>query len=156
MTGEGTHAVTARPLAGVLAVALLLTGCFGDPPPDPRTAPLEVVVESSKAPDQPCLLNRGEVAAGEHEVTVIVEGGSGTVVIRDDAGTAVLEASVPEDLPPEASGGGSAGGEGPPEGAVVGTSGLVQLEEGTYTVECATPAGPVGTVSLQVTPADAG
>src|SRR5687767_10587456 len=99
--GEGTRAVTARPLVCVPVVFLLLAGCFGDAPPDPETAPLEVVVGSSEAPDQPCLLNREEVAAGEHEVTVFAEGGQATVVIRDAAGRPALEARVRQDVPQE-------------------------------------------------------
>jgi hypothetical protein len=50
---------------------LLLTGCFGDSPPDPGSAPLEVVVGSSMKPEEPCLLNRPEVAAGQHEVSLL-------------------------------------------------------------------------------------
>jgi hypothetical protein len=48
-------------------------GFFADPPPGPESAPLEVVVRSSQLPDEPCLLNREEVAAGDHEVTVFDE-----------------------------------------------------------------------------------
>jgi hypothetical protein len=60
-------------LATVAVAALMLSGCFGDPPPDPASAPLEVVVGSSQLPDQPCLLNREEVAAGEHVVQCLAD-----------------------------------------------------------------------------------
>jgi len=57
-----------------------LSGCFGDPPPDPATAPLEVVLDG-------CLLNRDEVAAGPHDVAVV---GDGDLVVQDASGAEVL------------------------------------------------------------------
>ena len=79
------------------AVLLLLTGCFGDSPPDPGSAPLEVVVGSSMKPEEPCLLNRPEVAAGQHQVSLLnVSGGPASVVVRDAAGAVVFESDAGE------------------------------------------------------------
>jgi hypothetical protein len=110
-----------------VAVALLLGGCLGDPPPDPAEAPLEVVAGSTQQPDEPCLLNRGEVAAGLHPVTVISEAGAATVVVRDGDGRSVLEQD-------------SGAGE---------TS--VELAEGEYEVECLAGGASLGTATLRVT-----
>ena len=63
-----------------LISALVLSACLGDPPPDPATAPLEVVLEG-------CRLNRDEVGAGRHEVSVI---GEGRLSVQDAAGSEVL------------------------------------------------------------------
>jgi hypothetical protein len=57
-----------------------LTACLGDPPPDPETAPLEVVLDG-------CVLNRDEVAAGPHEVALV---GDGRLVVTDEDGDEVL------------------------------------------------------------------
>lgn len=56
---------------------------FGDPPPDPSEAPLEVVLER-------CELNRDEVGPGTHNVAVV---GPGTLVVTDESGAAVLTVS---------------------------------------------------------------
>lgn len=69
--------VTAIVGASVLVAG---TGCLGDPPPDPETAPLEVVLDT-------CTLNRPEVAAGIHDVAVV---GPGQLIITDEAGEEVL------------------------------------------------------------------
>ena len=74
----------------VLALTLAVGACFGDPPPDAEDLPLEIVVH----PDE-CLLNYSQVGPGRHEVTVILEGTSGSVrivgtgetVFSSDAGT---------------------------------------------------------------------
>jgi hypothetical protein len=116
----------------VLAAAgLLLTGCFGDAPPDPASAPLEVVIGSSQQPDQPCILNREEVAAGEHEVAVIDEsGGPGRVVVRDPTGAAVFELE--------------AGVES------VAAQGSAALVEGEHVVQCLSDGELLGEVPLRV------
>lgn len=57
-----------------------VAGCLGDPPPDPETAPLEVVLDG-------CLLNRPEVAAGTHDLALV---GDGQLVVTDEAGKEVL------------------------------------------------------------------
>ncbi|WP_143553955.1 hypothetical protein [Serinicoccus sp. CUA-874] len=66
----------------VILVCFLPTvsACLGDPPPDPASAPLEVVLDG-------CGLNRDEVAPGEHEVSVV---GEGRLVVTDAAGQEVL------------------------------------------------------------------
>lgn len=77
----------------VLALALTVVACFGDPPPDAEDLPLEIVVH----PDE-CLINYSVVGPGVHEVTVIFEGASGSVRIlgagetafSSDAGTSGL------------------------------------------------------------------
>lgn len=63
-----------------LASALAVTGCLGDPPPDPATAPIEIVVDD-------CAINRSEVGSGRHSVTVI---GEGQVEIADASDEVVL------------------------------------------------------------------
>lgn len=66
-------------------VLCLLGGCFGDAPPDPATAPLEVVLDQ-------CQLNRPQVAPGRHRVDAIrYEGdGPGRVVVTDENGEVIL------------------------------------------------------------------
>ena len=74
----------------VLALTLAVGACFGDPPPDAEDLPLEIVVH----PDE-CLINYPQVGPGNHEVTVIFQGTSGSVrivgasetVFSSDAGT---------------------------------------------------------------------
>lgn len=63
-----------------LALSFGLTGC-GDPPPDPRDAPIEVVLDS-------CTLNRGSVQVGTHEVSVI---GEGLATFKDPQGNGVFQ-----------------------------------------------------------------
>lgn len=119
------------PLA--LLPVLLVTGCSGDEEP-PSSAPLEVVVESSKVDDD-CVLNRDSVGAGTHDVTVIGEGGPATVRILTEAGVVVFE------------GGAITGGVGP-----TGGSPSVALSEGPHLVECTPDGGSPTTVPLQVDP----
>lgn len=111
-------------------VSLALAGCFGDPPPDPRTAPLEVVVGSLTRPDQPCILNRDEVRSGAHEVSVIVERGPAVVRIIDSDDTILIELAAPS-------------------GAV--STGPLQLPPGDYKVECVADDGTATSVALSVT-----
>lgn len=69
-----------------------LAGCLVDDPPDPRSAPLEVVLDG-------CQLNRPDVEAGPHEISII---GEGRLSVTDEAGAEVLEAGgmqVPENAP---------------------------------------------------------
>ena len=70
-------------IAGTLACTVLLSSCFGDPAPDPATAPLEVVLDS-------CALNRDEVAPGTHEVSIV---GAGQLLVTDESNTEVLTTS---------------------------------------------------------------
>ena len=73
--------------AAVAVVSPLLAGCLiGDGPPDPAVAPIEVVAKVDS-----CLLNRDSVAAGTHEITVIMEQGTGRVrLLQDDRLVQVL------------------------------------------------------------------
>lgn len=57
----------------------IVAGCLGDPPPDPATALLEVVLDG-------CVLNRHEVAPGPHEVALV---GSGRLLVTDESGEQV-------------------------------------------------------------------
>lgn len=77
-----SKAVRRNSAVAILAASVLLagTGCLGDPPPDPETAPLEVVLDT-------CTLNRPEVGAGIHNVAVV---GPGQLVITDESGNEVL------------------------------------------------------------------
>ncbi|WP_139186294.1 hypothetical protein [Arthrobacter subterraneus] len=118
---------------GVILLVLLLLSSMGDPPPDPSTAPLEVVANSPD--DGRCLLNREDVAAGVHEVAVITESSGATVVLRDEAGQTVFQSEDPQvppaDEEPEATG--------------------VELVEGQYTALCQYPDGTTGETPLTVT-----
>lgn len=85
----GRAATMALVGAGALVT---LQGCLGDEPPDPRSAPLEVVLDG-------CRLNRPDVEAGSHEISII---GEGRLRITDEAGAKVLEAGgmqIPENAP---------------------------------------------------------
>lgn len=64
------------------ACCVLLSACLGDPPPDPATAPLEVVLDG-------CVLNRDAVGPGRHELSLI---GSGSLVVSDESGAEMLSA----------------------------------------------------------------
>lgn len=110
-----------RPFPFVLAVCLVTVACLGDPPPAPEDRPLEIVVHP-----QECLLNYPSIGPGTHEVTVIVEGTSGSVEIIGDSG--VVYSSEQD-----------------------GTAGSVELESGNYTIECETE-GHTTTARLEVSP----
>lgn len=118
---------TNRPKRGVgglrvllmLVPALAVAGCFGDPPPDPESAPLEVVMEG-------CKLNRSDIAAGTHEVTVV---GAGVVEISDASGQVVLSVSSEE----------------------IG-QGQLQTTAQSYTVRCTTSSGVESSAELVSAP----
>lgn len=130
-----------RPARRRLAVTALLlaTGCTGDPPPEPEVQPLEVVVASRTA-DQPCLLNVPEVAAGEHEVSVLAERAA-TVLIRDSAGTVIFQADATTQ---------------DPDGPLVAVQGSVRLSAGEHVVECRPEGAATSTTGLRVAPARTG
>lgn len=79
----------------VLALALsalalsAVTGCMGDPPPAPESAPLELVLDS-------CSLNRPSVKAGAHAMAIV---GQGRVTLSDPKGNVVLTARGDEATP---------------------------------------------------------
>ncbi len=139
-----------------VAVALLgllgLPGCFSDPPLDPEVQPLEVVVNSSRRPETPCLLNVEEVRAGDHDVTVIGESGYARVRIVDERGRVVFRTdNAGQRIETDEDGevvivGGEGEGMGPP----------ARLEAGTYTVECRPKTGEAGEAALRVLPARPG
>ena len=111
----------------VVAATPLLAGCIvvSDPPPEPDVAPIEVVAK----PDS-CLLNRDSVAAGTHEVVVIMERGSGRVrFVRD--GRVLLDRPVRDQ-------------------AGVADQSELELRQGSYVVECLVD-GQVSTAKLAVT-----
>jgi len=101
-----------------LALTLALGACLGDPPPDAEDLPLEIVV----LPDE-CLINYPQVGPGNHEVTVIFEGTSGSVRIVG-AGETVFSSEA-------------------------GTSGNADLVVGDYQVECET-GGVTRQIALSV------
>lgn len=111
------------------AVSPVLSGCLvfaGDPPPAPNVAPIEVVAKADS-----CLLNRDSVAAGNHEVTVIMEEGSGWVRFVKD-GKVLLDRPVRD------------------QSSEVDQSEL-ELQQGTYVVECEVDS-QASTTELTVTP----
>lgn len=114
----------------VLTACLVASGCFGDPPPDPDVAPIEVVAGSKQRADAPCLSNRDEVGAGTHELVAITEAGPVTVRIRDSAGAVVVELEATER--PAAS--------------------EVTLGTGTHTIECMFKDGSTASVLMRVVP----
>jgi hypothetical protein len=136
----------------------VLAGCAGfdpisDPPPEPEVQPLEVVVNSSTMPDDPCLLNVEMVRAGDHAVVVVGESGFARVTVVDDGGRVVFATdNAGQRVETDASGkvtaivGGEGEGEGPP----------AHLEAGTYTVKCHPKIGEAGEATLRVLPARPG
>lgn len=111
-----------------LGATLCFAGC-GDPAPPADIAPLEVVAK----PDA-CGLNRGSVAPGTHPLSVIFEGGTGTVRILK-AGRAVL--TVDE--------------------AGTAAHSDVRLEAGEYVVECVVEGSELTTtLTVRSAPASSG
>jgi hypothetical protein len=92
-------------------VGVLLSSCIADPPPDPAIAGVEIVATRDH-----CLLNRDSVAAGTHEIVVIMEAGSGKVRIVMD-GKAVLERPIHDQ-------------------SGVADQSQLELRQGEYVVEC--------------------
>lgn len=118
----------------VAAAAAFTTGCaFADDADPPEVQALEIVVDSPKAPDEPCLLNVDSVRAGIHPVIVISEQGPATVRMLDAAGAQVLELR-----PVSASEAGQAS---------------VRLDAGRYSVECKREGGASTVTTLDVKPA---
>jgi hypothetical protein len=114
------------PIAGF---CFLLQGCLmfgGDPPPAPNVAPIEVVAMRNG-----CTLNRDSVAAGKHEIAVIMQEGTGRVRIRKD-GKAVFDRPIQN------------------QSGVADQSEL-ELQQGEYVVECVVD-GDASNAKLVVTP----
>lgn len=122
----GNSANRPKTSAGRLSVLLMLVpvltvaGCLGDPPPDPESAPLEIVMDG-------CKLNRSDVAAGTHDVSVI---GAGVVEVSDASGEVVLSVSSEEN-----------------------GRGLLETTVQSYTVRCTTSSGVEGSAELDSAPA---
>ncbi len=132
-TAPAAIGATARRLVLPLLGLPLLSGCLGDPPPPPETAPLEVVVGSSTRPQEPCQLARSELGAGRHDLLLISEHGPAVVVIRGPEGSVVFR-----------------GDAGPSAPAVLAS---VELAAGPHLVECTPAGGPISHAPLRVDPA---
>lgn len=122
----------------------LLSGCMGDPPPDPETQPLEIIVGNPDLKHGSCLLNVDEVGAGTHEVTPLALAGKARVRILDPFGVVVFKLTIEENS--------TEGGGHEVQQDDVGT---VRLEAGEYHVECILD-GRTHSMSLRVVPARPG
>lgn len=122
----------------------LLSGCLGDPPPDPEVQPLEIIVGNSDPESGRCLLNVDEVGAGTHDVTPMTMAGKAKVRILDPSGAVVFERTI-EEHPAEG------GGLQVPRT----DQGSVFLAAGEHRVECILADGTHAT-SLRVVPARPG
>lgn len=122
---------------------------LSDPPPDPEVQPLEVVVNSSRHPETPCLLNVEQVRAGDHPVNVIGESGYAKVRIVDEHGKVVFRTDnegqrIETDEDGDVT---IVGGEG--EGA----GPAAHLDAGKFKVNCRPDDGKSGEAILEVLPA---
>lgn len=136
---------SAQRLGLALAAAILLSGCFGDPPPDPEVQPLEIIVGNADPEYGPCLLNVDEVGAGTHDVTPMSMAESATVRILHPSGAVLYERAIGEH---RLQGGGH---EVPEE-----DQGSVRLASGNHRVECTLSADTTHTTELLVVPARPG
>lgn len=135
---------TAQRLGIALAGIGLVSGCMGDPPPDPEVQPLEIIVGNPDPEYGPCLLNVDEVGAGTHDVTPVAMAGKARVRILDPSGAVVFKRTIQEH---PAEGGGHE--------VVQEDQGTVRLQAGEHRVECVLADGTHAT-SLRVVPARAG
>ena len=135
---------TAHRFGIALAGIGLLSGCFGDPPPDPEVQPLEIIVGNPDPNHGPCLLNVDEVAAGTHDVTPVAMAGKARVRILDPSGAVVFKRTIEEH---PAKGGGHE--------VLPRDEGTVRLRAGEHRVECILADGTHST-SLRVVPARPG
>ncbi len=124
-----------------LAAAILLSGCFSDPPPDPEVQPLEIIVGNADPEYGPCLLNVDEVGAGSHEVLPMSMAGNATVRILDPSGAVLYEQALEEHRS-------QGGGHEVPED----DQGSVRLASGSHRVECTLSADTTHTTELLVVP----
>ena len=119
---------------------------------DPEVQPLEVVVNSSRRPETPCLLYVDQVRAGDHPVNVIGESGYARVHIVDDHGEVAFRTDN-EGQRIETNDDGEVtihGGEGEVGGAEA------HLDAGTFKVVCRPRNGEPGQATLEVLPARSG
>ena len=80
-----------RPLLALLTVVAgpcVLAGC-GDPPPDPATAPIEVILPG-------CTVNRPSIAPGDHDLSVV---GTGAVRVLGPDHSELLAVDGPTSTP---------------------------------------------------------
>ena len=151
MTSRGTAARTLLIAVATLGV-LMTSGCAGawlsEEGPEPEDAPLEVVVKSTDG--HSCVLNRAEVGAGNHIVSVISEGGAASVRILTRDGDVVYQQDA--QAAPVAE-----GSEDAPDFVLAGEGGdgSATLVAGTYSVECSAD-GTVSSAPLHVAPARPG
>ena len=116
---------------------------------EPEVQPLEVVVNSSRKPETPCLLNVDQVRAGDHSVHVIGESGYAKVRIVDEQGRVVFRTdNRGQRIETDEDGnvtihGGQGEGAGP----------AARLDAGTFKVLCRPDNGEAGEASLEVLPA---
>lgn len=128
------------------ALPFLAAFLLSDPPPPPETAPLEIIPTTSVKPGEFCLLNREELGAGTHEVSLISDVKPASVRILDSAGGVIFEGEArPQNL------------QDPPEEMPADMeSRVVKLEAGEYLIECKPEGDPVSTAHLKVAPARPG
>ena len=81
-------------VALALAGAILLTGCFSDPPADPEVQPLEIIAGNPDPDYGPCLLNVDEVGVGTHDVTPMSMSGEAKVRIIDPSGAVIFKRAL--------------------------------------------------------------
>lgn len=117
----------------VFGLLALLSIVIPDPPTGRDIAPLEFV--AIDANDAQCILNREDVAAGMHEVSLITEGSRATAELLDETGNAVFRSEDP----------------GPELAKEQMVPYAVKLEEGRHTLVCRYPSGAVGEATLDVT-----
>ena len=138
-------------LAILCALGLLFYSALwllSDEGEDPEVQPLEVVVNSSRRPEMPCLLNVDQVRAGhDHPVNVIGESGYAKVRIVDERGKVVFRTDnegqrIKTDDDGDVT---IVGGEG--EGPAA------HLDAGRFKVICRPDDGKPGEATLEVLPA---
>lgn len=117
----------------VFSLLALLSIAIPDPPSGRDVAPLEFV--AINADDAQCILNRGDVAAGMHEVSLITEGSGAIAELLDETGNAVFRSEDP----------------GPELAKEQMIPYAVKLEEGRHTLVCRYLGGAVGEATLDVT-----
>ena len=134
-------------LAILCALGLLFFSALwlvSDESEDPEVQPLEVVVNSSRRPETPCLLNVDQVRAGNHSVNVIGESGYAKVRMVDERGKVVFRTdNEGQRIEPDDDGDVTiVGGEGGGPAA--------HLDAGTFKVVCRPEDGEPGEATIEV------